>query len=684
MFHNAETKPPVKQRVFTNLGAGCGLLLALLVALSSPAWYPLLALYNFLSPDFEESLIKGYKRPVIGLKLCWRCKALKYRLWEKTRHHPNYSRLRSSAASGCWLCQAIDYQWGVALQDHNQPPVLTDPSELRMGKTPHLLLWFVDHTITASGYLDDLRGSDYYQYIYGPQPRALQEDPSSRPTFDLIDGWLSLCNRSHHCYQGEHSFPTRVVDVSGSSPRLVIGDGIDAPYITLSHCWGNVQPLITTRETLDDRLEEITFQSLPELFQDAVFITRQLGIRYLWIDSLCIVQDCEDDWAREASKMGNVYRHAYLTIFALDAPNSHHRILSCRPRAAEKDISVEEVELLAVGDKHAIFKQSPLCHRAWALQERLLSPRVLFYSKTEIFWECLACTAREGSKRIKAYRPSEYSYTSYECPDVKNCLIIPRGDSPSMPLSPPSDWYIIVVEYTRCYLTKPTDKLPALSGLAAIFQANTGYSYMAGLWQEDFRDGLLWYVDYTQNQVRHTGTENPGPSWSWVSSCRPVLYVTVTGSRSSARYAPHRDPKLVGSISTQKKTSNPMGEVLYDSVTVEADFEILELLNDGLGISICDSTGTKVTLFLDDCNAVHQPGTQCLGLFLTTRDVHSPNYGRDNDVGSRFSGISWTYFLVIVQDPKRSGCWNRIGLARCSESRRLFLQDTERMAFELV
>lgn len=117
------------------------------------------AIYDYFSPDFEESFIKGYKRPAIGLKLCWRCMALKYRLWGKVTHHPSYQHLRSSIAKGCWLCQTVDYQWGVALQDYAQPPVLTEPSELRMGRTPRLLLWFADNTVTATGYLDQLKGS---------------------------------------------------------------------------------------------------------------------------------------------------------------------------------------------------------------------------------------------------------------------------------------------------------------------------------------------------------------------------------------------------------------------------------------------------------------------------------------------------------------------------------------------
>jgi hypothetical protein len=469
--------------------------------------------------------------------------------------------------------------------------------------------------------------------------------------------------------------------VSGPNPRLVVGDGIADPYVTLSHCWGDTQPLVSTKTTLDDRLYGIKFQSLPKLFQDAVSITKKLGIKYLWIDSLCIVQDSKEDWAREASRMGSIYRHTYLTIFALDAVDCHQGILSKRLHSSGK-INLEEAESLTTEDKTMIFRRSALCHRAWALQERLLSPRVLFYSSSEIFWECLKCTAREGSSRIKPYRPSEYSYTSYECPDVKNCLILPQGHRPSMPLSPPSDWYIIVVEYTRCYLTKSTDKLPALAGLASIFRANTGYTYMAGLWEEDFRDGLLWHIDHSQNKARHLKVELP-ISWSWMSSCFPVLYVTMTDSRTSSRFSPHRDIKLMSRVITPKDPNNMLGEVINGSITVEADFEVLQLMDDHSGITILDSTGSKVSLFIDDLHATYSTGTSCRGLYITIRDTRATDHGRAaTKVG--FIGTSLIYFLVIVPDPKRVDCWNRIGLGRCPEVQGLFKENSERMLFELA
>jgi hypothetical protein len=274
---------------------------------------------------------------------------------------------------------------------------------------------------------------------------------------------------------------------------------ISGPYVTLSHCWGNSSPLITTTSTLNNRKDGIPMDTLPKLFRDAVFITRELKIKYLWIDSICIIQDSEEDWSREAARMGDVYRYSYLTLFILDATDCHQAILAQRVQP-EQEIERDALETgfsnPLIQSKQEVFKNSPLCHRAWALQERLLSPRILYYSTDEIFWECLSCTAREGNTLIKAYKPSIYSPSRYECPDVKQRLVLPRGLHPSLPLCPSTDWHIVVVEYTRCFLTKLSDKLPALSGMASIFKANMGYTtYLAGLWEEDFRDGLLWFVE---------------------------------------------------------------------------------------------------------------------------------------------------------------------------------------------
>jgi Heterokaryon incompatibility protein (HET) len=121
------------------------------------------------------------------------------------------------------------------------------------------------------------------------------------------------------------ALPTRVIDVglpeASTEPRLIISNGRDGAYITLSHCWGvpdpSKPPLLTTAANLSAMIKEIPLESMPLNYRDAVVTTRKLSFRYLWIDSLCIIQDSVEDWEAESAKMGEVYQNAQLTIAAL-------------------------------------------------------------------------------------------------------------------------------------------------------------------------------------------------------------------------------------------------------------------------------------------------------------------------------------------------------------------------------
>ncbi|ORY19521.1 heterokaryon incompatibility protein-domain-containing protein, partial [Clohesyomyces aquaticus] len=122
-------------------------------------------------------------------------------------------------------------------------------------------------------------------------------------------------------------FPTRLLDLgqqllSSEPPKLVetkngIGTEFCSPaYATLSHCWGNSQPLRLLMQNKLQHLQGIPLSALPRVFSEAMTVCRNLGIRYLWIDSLCICQDSEEDWAQESALMGAIYSHAILNIAA--------------------------------------------------------------------------------------------------------------------------------------------------------------------------------------------------------------------------------------------------------------------------------------------------------------------------------------------------------------------------------
>jgi hypothetical protein len=150
--------------------------------------------------------------------------------------------------------------------------------------------------------------------------RHVAPDPLSTNAMTLAVEWLTECLHSHPDYQAsqEAQLPTRVVDVGcrGENPRLYITNGEKGTYVTLSHCWGSFVPLRNTNSTLASHLSRIEIAKMPKTFQDAVRVTHLLGFKYIWIDSLCIIQDSKKDWDIESSRMQDGYSHAALNISA--------------------------------------------------------------------------------------------------------------------------------------------------------------------------------------------------------------------------------------------------------------------------------------------------------------------------------------------------------------------------------
>ena len=173
----------------------------------------------------------------------------------------------------------------------------------------------------------------------------------SAAAHNLVFEWLERCVLSHeNCIQTV-SGETVVEDIGPELPKRVIdvlpplghkyvclfeAHGSHGHYTSLSHCWGSpdLRPLTTTISTSQDRLHGIEIRTLPKSFQDAISVTRATGIRYLWIDSLCIVQDDQDDWLEQSQQMGTFYERSRFTIAVADALNSHHGLFRTPSRKA--------------------------------------------------------------------------------------------------------------------------------------------------------------------------------------------------------------------------------------------------------------------------------------------------------------------------------------------------------------
>ena len=241
-----------------------------------------------------------------------------------------------------------------------------------------------------------------------PEGQPLELNAASDSLKKIISGWLEECNQLHkECHEssaveGEVSgkLPVRVLDLGlphdRCEPRLLEEHGFSSPYVALSHCWGLSRHIVTDTTNLELHKTRIPYSCLPKTFQDAILLTKSIGIRYLWIDSLCIIQDNIQDWKNEAAKMADVYGNAYCTIAATGSHGDQEGVFIPR---AEQDVcnlkygeSNTKILVTSIEDDISALKElhsdSPLSNRAWTLQEKLLSRRIIHFTRSRAIWEC--------------------------------------------------------------------------------------------------------------------------------------------------------------------------------------------------------------------------------------------------------------------------------------------------------
>ncbi|KAG6994223.1 hypothetical protein G7Y79_00046g082740 [Physcia stellaris] len=270
---------------------------------------------------------------------------------------------------------------------------------------------------------------------------------------------------------------------------------------------------------------------LPRTFQDAVVVARRLDCVYIWIDSLCIVQDSKDDWLYEAGLMGDVYANSLCNIAATWNLSSDDGCFPERNGMDARDVIVSSnwtnhkpttfrvVESRLWED---LINSAPLNKRAWVVQERLLAPRVLHFGRTQLAWECHELDACETYPAgLPPTQKTTHSIYKGLDPDTDGLRLQSMGDSRSAPnLHTYHLWNKIVTGYTAGELTMPSDKLVAISGVAKRMQALLQDEYLAGLWKGTLASGLLWMVNRGRqaNGLPSTrAAQYRAPTWSWAA-----------------------------------------------------------------------------------------------------------------------------------------------------------------------
>jgi hypothetical protein len=277
------------------------------------------------------------------------------------------------------------------------------------------------------------------------------------------------------------------------------------------------------KENSDELKAGRLIDHLPQTFRDAVEVTRKFNIHYLWVDSLCIIQDSIDDWNKEALQMSQVYQHAICNIAATGAVDSTkglffdknlHLPRPCKVsiRGCQATTDTETVYIVDPNFWYGRLEEAPLIQRAWVVQERLLAKRVLHFNQDQLYWECQQTSACEI---FPAAMPKCMMF------EGKFKDIVPNTGIPEMaskgPISPSKSreviWRRVLSSYSRAQLSNPNDREAALSGIMKVLEGVFDDTCIAGLWRKGLPAQLAW-------NALPSATSTPtyrAPSWSWLS-----------------------------------------------------------------------------------------------------------------------------------------------------------------------
>lgn len=394
--------------------------------------------------------------------------------------------------------------------------------------------------------------------------------PDAELNFSRVRNWLDDCLKHHPKCRWTSSglkvndtkletiIPKRLISVGSDNPdtlippRIVHTDGLRGKYVALSYCWVQNPLVKLTRSSLRELEAKVDLSLLAETIRDAVTVTRKLKVPYLWVDSLCIIQDDRDDRDEELKKMADIYQGAVLTISALGAHQGEGLFLPRRHNGAlnlhgpdKRDVYEVRMDCIvgrnkpSIGEMHLAlplvphgfradiayeYGQSRWYKRGWVLQERLLSRRIIHYGALQIYWECNhGLYAEDGSifeaisgnistvnclkltiAALFRYLRSPTGAIFENLPLLKNVSldwVIPRSkrlrealflNQKSLDEFRDEIWRKVIAQYSTCDLTYQADKLPAISGFTSILGELTRSTACEGLWLEGLGEQLCW------------------------------------------------------------------------------------------------------------------------------------------------------------------------------------------------
>ncbi|KAH6637396.1 heterokaryon incompatibility protein-domain-containing protein [Boeremia exigua] len=598
--------------------------------------------------------------------------------------------LRKASSSGCLRCQllcksveAFGYRWDRQVQGN------ADAVFMEIAKK-----FGVESLVNTSVKWRNSRGTweklpveitvDRDQMPIWPlfaKARTVPSNATDPQSIAYIREQISNCDLHHgDCRESETLEkpllkPKRllkIVDGEKEDVRLLLQDTLmdSERYIALSHCWGTPTagqhragevPQTKQADVPLYMSAGIPVVKLTKTFCDAVHLSRTLGVRYLWIDSFCIIQDDDDEKRLELPKMGDIYGGAYLVVAAASAKNGDGGLYRREPQHMFDLVSSGGETLKAtVFEKrhHDIWKKGeqlweagdlPLLGRAWALQERLLAKRMVHFTCKELIWECRSsvdceCGDLQNPETSGQFGIGKSLKTEY-------ARIIRHGNSNERL----SFWQTVSTQFSLRCITRPSDRPPALSSIAKqIDMPGIFGRYLAGIWEYTLPGGLLWWS--TQCGVSpgkprsHVRDRTSGvPTWSWLSIEGPV---DMWGKHVKSLVCTH--------IPASDESGDTYGISIRDGIGVWGKTAVVRIIN------ILENGASKAAVQFPNGSATTYFDTDTYPFEFDDDDGETPKL-----LALRFSitgdGRGFVHALVLRQASEENNTFERLGLARCPD-----------------
>ncbi|KAH7129171.1 heterokaryon incompatibility protein-domain-containing protein [Dactylonectria macrodidyma] len=399
--------------------------------------------------------------------------------------------------------------------------------------------------------------------------RPLHTDVTSELTFKAIDQWLEKCDTHPECEAlSDSPLPTRLIDVASEDQKARIAStkGLWGRYAALSYCWGGAQSGKTLRATFAARQHRIEPAELSKTVRQAIQTTRRMGLQYVWIDAICIIQDDETDRANEIAQMCDIYRRAYVTIVAATAASSSDGFLQVRPRPsplADMPFWTTNKELSSVSlilEGWYDDSSEPINTRCWTLQERLLSRRLVIFASHTIQLQCqheivnlgdsINLPTGLGSWRLPSSLLRPLPFANVEASNLGREAIIEL-------------WKGAITMYSERQIKRRGERLVALSGLAHAFHQALNLRYLAGLWcGPTLPFMLLWEAG---NYVPPVDQTYVAPTWSWASHSGPVSYRNAYNLSTMRIF----DMEMLSATTELQDIALPFGKVTSGKVVLK-------------------------------------------------------------------------------------------------------------------